>query len=837
VRTRARAGAERVCIVSFFFWLALTLATILTLAYRRVDLRRSTIVLGILLVAYLFVGDGSGWWKALLVLAFAPLAALNSAELRREYLTRPLLAKYRRLLPSMSETERQALDAGTVWWDGELFSGAPAWNRLLSIPAPRLSVDEQAFLDGPVNELCAMLDDWEITHERADLPPEVWSYLKAKGFFAMIIPKKYGGLEFSALAHSSVLAKIAGRSVTAASVVAVPNSLGPAELLHKYGTEEQKDHYLPRLARGEDIPCFALTSPRAGSDATSITDSGVVCRGTFEGREVVGIRLNWDKRYITLAPVATVLGLAFRLYDPDHLLGDVEDIGITCALIPTHLPGVQIGRRHFPLNIPFQNGPTQGKDVFVPVDAIIGGPRMAGHGWKMLVESLSVGRCISLPSNATGGAKAAVAVTGAYARLRRQFGMPVGRFEGVEEVLARIAGRAYIMEATRVMTAGAVDLGEEPAVPSAIVKYHLTEMGREVANDAMDVHGGKGIMLGPRNYLGRGYQGVPIMITVEGANILTRGMIIYGQGAIRCHPFVLRELRAAQDPDEEQGLHEFDSALMGHIGYALSNAARSLVLAATFARWSDVPVHGPTRRYFQHINRFAASFALVSDSAMLLLGGKLKKKEMLSARLGDILSYMYLASAVLKRFEDQGRPDADLALVTWACRDLLYRAQERLHGILRNFPNRYVAGLLRMLVFPVGRNYYMPSDRLDHKIASLMVNSTDARARLTAGLYDELHPRNPLGQLNEALRLADDVDPLEKRVRRAAKDGQIRERDFPEMIADAQAAGVLSESEARQLREFDERVMALMAVDDFDPEELARVAVEPRRWELRAARG
>jgi acyl-CoA dehydrogenase len=823
--------------VSFVFWLILFLAAGLTLAYHRVGLRNSTIVMGGLLLAYLLFGDGSLLWKATLIVLYAGLVALNVEELRREYLTRPLLSKYRKLLPSMSETERQALEAGTVWWDGELFSGAPNWSRLLSVPAPQLSVEERAFLDGPVNELCAMLDDWEITHERADLPPEVWDFLKRKGFFAMIIPKKYGGLEFSALAHSSVLAKISARSITAASVVAVPNSLGPAELLHKYGTEEQKDHYLPRLARGDDIPCFALTSPRAGSDATSITDSGVVCRGMWEGREVLGMLLNWDKRYITLAPVATLLGLAFRLYDPDRLLGGKTDIGITCALIPTHLPGIQIGRRHFPLNIPFQNGPTQGKDVFVPIDCIIGGPAMAGHGWKMLVERLSVGRCISLPSNATGGAKGAVAVTGAYARLRRQFGMPIGKFEALEEVLARIAGRAYMMEATRVMTAGAVDLGEEPAVPSAIVKYHLTELGRQVANDAMDVHGGKGIMLGPRNYLGRGYQGVPIMITVEGANILTRGMIIYGQGAIRCHPFVLRELRAAQDTDPERGLREFDRALMGHIGYALSNAARSLVLATTFARWSSVPVSGPTRRYFQHINRFAASFALVSDTAMLLLGGKLKKKEMLSARLGDILSYMYLASAVLKRFEDTGRPDADMPLVTWACRDLLYRAQERLHGIIRNFPNRAVAFVLRLLVFPVGRDYYMPSDRLEHKIASLIINRTDTRARLTEGLYDVVEPRNPLGLLNDAMRLADIADPLEKRVRRAAKDGQIAERDFPLMIDDALAAGVLTESEARELHEFDARVMALMAVDDFDPQELARMVAAPERRERRLAHG
>src|SRR5258708_5068134 len=436
----------------------------------------------------------------------------------------------------MSNTEREALEAGTAWWDGELFSGNPDWSKLSANPTASLSAEEQAFLDGPCEELCRMLDDFDITHRRGDLPPAVWEFLKSRGFFAMIIGKQYGGLQFSAYAHSCVLVKLASRSVTCASTVAVPNSLGPAELLSHYGTEEQKDHYLPRLARGVDIPCFALTGPRVGSDAAPMPDTGIVCRGMWQGRGGPGPPLTFSKRYITLAPIATVIGLAFRMFDPERLLGGEADLGITCALIERNTPGVEIGTRHFPLNIPFQNGPLRGRDVFVPLDCIIGGPKMAGQGWRMLVEQLSVGRCISLPSNATGGSKAAVFATGAYAPIRRQFNMPVGRFEGVEQVIARRSRLTYIMDAARSVTAAAIDAGARPAGPAGILKDHLTEMGRRVANDAMDVHGGKGIMLGPRNYLGRGYQSIPIAITVEGANILTRSLIIFGQGAIRCHP-------------------------------------------------------------------------------------------------------------------------------------------------------------------------------------------------------------------------------------------------------------------------------------------------------------
>ncbi len=721
----------------------------------------------------------------------------------------------------MSQTEKEALEAGTVWWDGELFTGAPRWEKLQGARAPRLTTAEQAFLDGPCEQLCAMLDDWDITHRRADLPPEVWSFLTTRGFFAMIIPKQYGGLEFSAYAHSCVLAKIASRSTTCSSTVAVPNSLGPAELLNHYGTQEQKDHYLPRLARGDEIPCFALTGPRAGSDAASLPDTGIVGRGTWQGREVLGLTLNFSKRYITLAPVATVIGLAFRMFDPDKLLGERTDLGITVALIPRDTPGISIGRRHFPLNIPFQNGPIQGQDVFVPLDCIVGGPAMAGQGWRMLVEQLSVGRCISLPSNATGSAKAAVWATGAYARVRRQFNLPIARFEGIEAVIARMTGLTYTMDAARSVTAGAIDGGEKPSVPSAMLKYHVTEMSRIVANDAMDVHGGKGICLGPNNYLARGYQTVPVAITVEGANILTRNLIIFGQGAIRCHPFVLKEMEAARNPDARAGVAQFDQALFGHMGFTLSNAMRSLVMALTLARLRGVPDHGPTRRYYQHIERFSASFAFAVDVAMLTLGGYLKKKESLSARLGDVLSAMYLASMVLKHYDNEGQPQADLPIVEWACRNLLYSAQEQLHGFLRNFPNRFLAGLMRLLIFPRGLTYFAPSDRLSRQVANLVTAPTPTRLRLGTHAYTTLQDANPLGLLQEVLTLVEGAEALEKRIREeGVKTGRVTALDLPGRIVQAVAAGILTEAQGASLADFDRKVMQIVRVDDFAPHEL-----------------
>jgi acyl-CoA dehydrogenase len=814
----------------------LFIAAVLFLAYRRLSLLTFTVTFTVLLAAYTWLGASSapaGVWKGFLWLALVALWLLNVRALRKVLITRPFMRAYLRLLPKMSQTEKEALEAGTVWWDGELFTGAPDWRKLMSAQRPQLSAAESEFLEGPCEELCRMLDEWHITHERGDLPPEVWEFLKTRGFFAMIIPKRYGGLEFSAYAHSCVLTKISSRSPTCSSNAAVPNSLGPAELLNHYGTEEQKSYYLPRLARGEEVPCFALTGPRAGSDAAAIPDTGVVCRGTWAGAEVVGLKLNFNKRYITLAPVATVIGLAFRMFDPEHLLGGETDIGITVALIPRNTPGITIGRRHFPLNIPFQNGPVQGKDVFVPLDFIVGGPKMAGSGWRMLVEQLSVGRCISLPSNATGASQAALWATGAYARIRTQFNMPVGRFEGVEAVIARMAGLTYTMDAARSVTAGAIDGGEKPSVPSAMLKYHVTEMGRQVANDAMDVHGGKGIMLGPANYLARGYEIVPVAITVEGANLLTRNLIIFGQGAIRCHPYVLREMTAARNPDRSAGVEEFDRALFGHIGFTLSNAVRSFVMALTHARFTRVPVAGPTARYYQHIVRFSASFAFAVDVAMLTLGGYLKKKESLSARLGDVLSAMYLASMVLKHHENQGHPEEDLPVVEWACRNLLYHAQEQLHGFLRNFPNRLLAGTLRALIFPRGRIYSAPGDRLGHQVAALVTAPTQVRERLCQHVYRRLEPGNPLGLLQEALTLAGELDPLLKRLRvEGVRTGRVSALDLPGQIQQALAAGLLSETEAAALREYDRKVMNLIHVDDFAPEQLGAQA-QPAESHLR----
>jgi acyl-CoA dehydrogenase len=775
------------------------------LAYRRVDLRTSTVAAGLALLAYTVFGNGGWILLPILWLLFAAMVIPNLIDLRREKITKPLLAVYRTMLPSMSDTEREALEAGSVWWDGELFSGMPQWDRLMSFPAPALSDEEQAFLDGPCEELCQMLDDWEICHELADMPKEVWDYIIEQRFFAMIIPKQYGGLEFSAYANAMVIAKLASRSPTASSTIGVPNSLGPAELLLHYGTEEQKDHYLPGLAAGNEIPCFALTSSEAGSDAASLIDNGIVCKGKWNGKQTIGIRLNWNKRYITLAPVATVLGLAFKLYDPDHLIGDTDDYGIT------------------PMTIAFLNGPTTGTDVFVPLDSIIGGQDMAGKGWKMLMQLLAVGRAITLPSTGSGGGQAASYAAGAYTMIRKQFNTSIAKFEGIGEALTRIAGHTYIMNAAVSVTAGAIDQGEKPAVPSAILKYHCTELGRKVSSDTMDVHGGKALSLGPKNYIGRSFMAAPIAITVEGANILTRSLIIYGQGAIRCHPFVLPEMHAAADEDTDRGLIEFDKALFGHVGYAISNLARSLFLALTHAKFSRVPLNTPTRRYYQNINRYSAAFALASDFAMLTLGGALKKRELLSARLGDVLSSMYLASTVLKHFENQGRRATDLPLVEWSVRTLMYQAQEALHAFLRNFPNRWVAAFLRVFIFPRGRTYSAPSDEIGQKVVQMMTRSGEARERLSREAYTTLEPGNPLGLLQEALELSEKYLPMERRLRQAEREGLIHPGALGGQIDEAEHAGVISKKEAAELRDYHDKVASLLAVDDFAPEELARV--------------
>jgi acyl-CoA dehydrogenase len=798
-------------------WILLVIAVYSVLLYHRASLLQHTGAALVILVSLMLWYDVSSvLFKIILLVFFLAAVPLNVPPLRRKVISGYLLDMYRKEMPSISKTEEEAIEAGTVWWDGELFSGDPDWKKLLLLPAPMLSRRESEFLDGPVEKLCRMLDDWEITQELQDLPEEVWDFLKANGFFGMIIPQKYDGLEFSAQAHSAVIMKIASRSMSAAVTAMVPNSLGPAELLLRYGTDEQRDYYLPRLARGEEIPCFALTGPDAGSDAASIPDNGVVCRREFNGeKDVLGIRLNWDKRYITLGPVATLIGLAFRLYDPDRLLGEDEDIGVTLALIPADVPGITIGERHFPLDAAFQVGPNQGKDVFIPVDWIIGGRELAGKGWGMLMDCLAEGRSISLPATSTASSKLASRFVGAYARIRKQFNMPIGRFEGVEEALARIAGYTYLIDSARAMTAVGVDQGEEPAVVSAIVKYNLTELARSVLNDAMDIQGGAGICLGPRNLMGRIYQSVPVGITVEGANILTRNMIIFGQGAIRCHPYILREINAAGDENRERGLLEFDRAVFGHAGFIISNVVRTFLLGISGAHIAKAAGSFNSQMYIRQLTRMSSGFALVSDITMLLLGGSLKRKERLSARLADALSYMYLASAAVKRFEDKGAHSTELPLLQWSCRFSLFKVQESFYGLFENYPNKIIALLMKWIVFPFGKPFKHPSDKLDHSAADILLNISNARDRLTEGIFIPGDTDEPLGRIEDALPKIIAAESIEKKIQKAVKDGLIKKGFQGQELEAALSAGIINEKEASLERTFIEIRKEIVRVDDF----------------------
>ena len=766
-----------------------------------------------------------GFFAVLLLVLAIPL---NWPWLRRKLLSDGVLAAFRKALPPMSSTERDAIEAGTVWWDAELFSGRPSWPRLLSLPPPRLSDEEQHFLDHECEELCAMISDWETTQVYRDLSPQAWTYIKEHGFLGMIIPKGYGGLGFSAYAHSQVITKLSTHASAVAVTVMVPNSLGPGELLLHYGTDEQKNHYLPRLAKGIEIPCFALTNPHAGSDAAAIPDRGVVCMGRHDGKETLGLRLTWEKRYITLGPVATLLGLAFRAYDPDHLLGEIEDLGITCALIPTRHPGINIGRRHMPLNTVFQNGPNWGKDVFIPIDWVIGGRAQVGNGWRMLMESLAAGRGISLPSSSTGMAKLAVRATGAYARVRHQFKTAIGKFEGVEEALARMGGNLYAMDATRRLTALAVDLGEKPAVLSGIAKYHLTERARKVVTDGMDIAGGKGICMGPSNFLGSAYMQLPVSITVEGANILTRSLIIFGQGAIRCHPYVLKEIAAAQDSDGRRASIAFDQALFGHLGFVLSNTARTWVMGLCGSHCARAPagVAAETRRYYQQLTRFSAALAFLADISMGVLGGALKRKEKLSARLGDVLSMLYLCSATLKRYEDEGRQPADAPLMHWAIWDAMFRAQNAIEGVISNFPSRPISALLRAMVFPLGRPYVVPPDKLGHEVARLLIEPSATRDRLTAGMYLPADEGDPLGSIELALAAAIAAEPIETRLREAMKTGRFAIASGADRDAAALDAGVLGSDELMLLRRARELADRVIRVDDF-PQDLGASELKP----------
>jgi acyl-CoA dehydrogenase len=765
------------------------------------------------------------WGVALAWLVFIPVATLLLVDpLRRKLLVSPLLQLYRRIMPAMSATEREALEAGTVWWEAELFSGQPDWHRMLAFPAPALSLEEQAFVDGPTEQLCAMVNDWEITEHLHDLTPETWQFLKDNGFFGMIIPKQYGGLGFSANAHSAVVMKVASRSISAGVTVMVPNSLGPAKLLLSYGTDAQKQYYLPRLARGDEIPCFALTGPEAGSDAASMPDSGVVCRQTFQGKDnVLGIRLNWEKRYITLGPVATLLGLAFQLSDPDHLIGDTDQIGITLALIPVTTPGVEIGARHYPMSQAFMNGPNRGKDVFIPMDWVIGGQEYAGQGWRMLMNCLSDGRAISLPALSTAAGKLVSRSIGAYSGVRKQFKLPIGKFEGVSEVLARIAGLTYLMNAARGFTTAALDNHEEPSVASAIIKYHLTERMRIVMNDGMDILGGRGISMGPNNFIARSYQALPIAITVEGANILTRNLIIFGQGAIRCHPHLFQEMEAVAAND----VRAFDRALLGHASHAMSVCSRALLHGLSGGRLLGTPQHGRRGYYYQQFGRMSMAFAVTTEMTLLSLGGGLKRRESISGRLGDVLSYLYLGSAILKHHYDNGSPDDELPLLEWSCQDLLYHIQLRLYEVYNNLPARSAARLARLLSFPLGKTYRRPDDALSQRVADLLMQPGELRDRLTEGVYIPVNNKEPLAQLDDALLKSAKAEPALHKLRDAMRAGTLAHGDPESSIDAGLRSGVISEVEANTIRAAITARKVVIQVDAFDHEYFTK---EQQAW-------
>lgn len=813
--------------LALWLWLIFLGSVLYRRSYSRTQLLALPVSLIVILILFPFSKLVTLF--GLLAVGFG-LSLYFSDNFRYALLSAPLLEHARMSLPTLSDTEQVALNAGHTWWESEVFQGMPNWQILKNYPTPNFSAEEQAFLDGPVLELCRMIHDWELTHHQLDFPEAMWTFLKEKKFFALIIPKKFGGLEFSASAHSEVVHRIASKSFSVASTVCVPNSLGPAELLLHYGTTEQKDYYLPRLAIGEEIPCFALTSPEAGSDAGSIPDFGVVKRGLFQGEETTGILLQFDKRYITLAPVATVIGLAFKLYDPEHLIGTQTEYGITCALIPRETPGVEIGQRHFPLNAIFQNGPIRGKDVFIPLDWIIGGLPMVGQGWRMLVECLSAGRAISLPATTTGGAKLALLATSAYARIRNQFNQPLSAFDGVGLPLADMATDLYLIEAARTLTARAVDMGIRPTVASAIIKYHVTEIARRVSIIAMDIHGGKGICMGPKNYLARSYQGAPIAITVEGANILTRNMIIFGQGAVRCHPYLIAEMAALHKENPEQSLEQFDQALMGHVGYFLSNGLRALWLGLTRAHLVDLPEGYPIelKREIQCITYASTLLAFISDVALIFLGGKLKRQEALSARLGDMLSALYLSTLSLKRYLSEGSHKEDLPVVKNAILSCLQQFQSALDELLLNFPGRFLRILLVAWVFPTGKMMPRSTDDLRRKIVGLFSVPSKTRERLTTGLDLEPSHSNPVGYLESAFPILIQAADLEKKVRKIiAAHPEWPRAFFRDQIKRVRDQDLIT-AEEFELLELAEKLRAdIIAVDAFDPNALLQMPPVP----------
>ncbi|MBT5032326.1 MAG: acyl-CoA dehydrogenase [Proteobacteria bacterium] len=808
--------------LTIFFILAV-IALEMVLAYLSVPVLTAAIAFAIFTLIAAISGV-SGWLLLVLILACAALGVLSNHSIRKLHISRPIFTWFKNVLPDLSETEQEAIDAGTVWWDGDLFSGKPDWDKLLSNPLPTLTDEEQAFIDGPVQELCRMVDRWDINHNTSVIPKEITDFIHKKGFLGMIIPKEYGGLDFSAVAQTEILSLLGSTGGCVAYYIGVPNSLGPGELLIKYGTQKQRDFYLPRLAKGQELPCFALTGPLAGSDATAMPDTGVVCKGKYKGKDVLGIKINFNKRYITLAPIASLVGLAFRLNDPDHLIGETDEYGITCALIPRKTRGMTIGRRHLPIGDAFLNGPILGKNVFIPLDNIIGGVENAGKGWRMLVNCLSVGRCITLPSGSNACAQQMVLGTTAYASLRKQFGIPIKKFEGVQKPLARICGNAYIINAARLHTAQSLEMGEKPSVPSAILKYHCTEMARQTTLDAMDIHGGKAIMRGDKNYVADAYSSIPIAITVEGANIMTRNFMIFGQGATRSHPYVLREMELANMAVNDETTEEFDEIFFKHVGFTLTNTARAFVMGLTGSFFITKPTASSVSRYYQHLDRLSSAFALVADVTMLTLQSKLKFREMLSARLGDCLSSLYLASMVLKHFENRNCPTEERPLVIWSLDHLLHEYQVAMLEALQNYPNKLIAAVLKLLVFPMGARFNAPSDRHVKDIVKLMTTGSSAREELTRCVFKDDIPTNPLGHTNAVFMDSLAVEDLYQRMRAAVKAGEIPKVRGLELIKAASKGGVLSKAETTQLRKFDEKLMSVINVDDFNPSELIRVS-------------
>ncbi|MEQ8265367.1 acyl-CoA dehydrogenase [Pseudohaliea sp.] len=823
--------------------LLLFLITALVLIYRATDANQARIAivvatgLGVLL-------DGIGTFTLVLaaVLIGVALLLMQPNPLRERFLSRPLLGRIRSMLPKLSDTEAQALESGSVDWDGELFSGSPDWDKLLNARPAQLSEDEQAFVDGPVEELCAMLDDWAMVHEDFDLPAPVWERIKADGFLGLMIPEAYGGKGFSHTAHSETVMKLSTRSVSAAVTVMVPNSLGPGELLLEYGTDEQKDHYLPRLARGEEIPCFALTSPVAGSDAGAIPDKGIVCRGQWQGEEVLGLSVTWNKRYITLAPVATLIGLAIKVYDPDRLLGGDEVVGVTCVLVPRDLDGVHAGARHLPMNTVFMNGPTWGNDVFIPLEQVIGGREGIGKGWTMLLECLSIGRSISLPALGTGAGKLASLATGAYAYTREQFGRSISEFEGVQEALEPLAGHAYQMNAARLLTVGMLDRGVRPSVPSALLKYRNTDLMRRAINHAMDVVAGRGVITGPRNFLARAYQAVPIAITVEGANILTRSLMVFGQGAIRCHPYITREIEAARGSDSVRGARAFDGVFYRHMGHTVRNGLRALLLGYAGGRLERVPFKADLERYYRQLARFSAAFALLTDVTLLSVGGGLKARQRLSGRMADSLVALYYASAVIKFWHDQGYPPEQKPLVEWCLQRNLADLQDALRGAVDNFPVPALRRPLRWLVFPPGHTRLSgPDDTLGRTVAAAIVEDTPLRDTLAAGCYRNENPDDSLGRVLNAYRLARETAHIRDRLHAAIRKRDEDELDGIALLMGHQRAelvnwavgeGIVKEEEREPLLAALTALYDVLRVDAFDPDglrELAQAAKGKRR--------